>query len=101
MFLYYEDAEGGRTYLNTWPGEMISIYDEKALSMYHTFTYESVTEYRELKVVFNIVNNDGTVTETYPDDYATQGGLTLTENQKNNFFDIDQKDKGWIANPNQ
>ena len=46
-------------------------------------------------------NNDGTVTETYPDDYATQGGLTLTENQKNNFFDIDQKDKGWIANPNQ
>ena len=101
VFLYYEDAEGGRTYLNTWPGEMISIYDEKALSMYHTFTYESVTEYRELKVVFNIVNNDGTVTETYPDDYATQGGLTLTENQKNNFFDIDQKDKGWIANPNQ
>ena len=101
VFLYYEDAEGGRTYLNTWPGEMISIYDEKALSMYHTYTYESVTEYRELKVVFNIVNNDGTVTETYPDDYATQGGLTLTENQKNNFFDIDQKDKGWIANPNQ
>lgn len=101
VFLYYEDAEGGRTYLNTWPGEMISIYDEKALSMYHTFTYESVTNYPELKVVFNLVDNDGKVTETYPDDYATRGGLTLTENQKNNFFDIDQKDKGWIDNPNQ
>ena len=101
VFLYYEDAEGGRTYLNTWPGEMISIYDTNALSMYHTFTYESVTNYPELKVVFNLVDNDGTVTETYPDDYATQGGLTLTENQKNNFFDIDQKDKGWIDNPNQ
>ena len=101
VFLYYEDAGGERTYLNTWPGEMISIYDTNALLMYHTFTYESVTEYRELKVVFNLVDNDGTVTETYPDDYATQGGLTLTENQKNNFFDIDQKDKGWIDNPNQ
>ena len=86
VFLYYEDAEGGRTYLNTWPGEMISIYDTNALLMYHTFTYESVTEYRELKVVFNIVNNDGTVTETYPADYATRGGLTLTENQENKFF---------------
>lgn len=101
VFLYYEDAGGERTYLNTWPGEMISIYDEKALSMYHTFTYESVTNYPELKVVFNLVDNDGKVTETYPDDYATRGGLTLTENQKNNFFDIDQKDKGWIDNPNQ
>lgn len=88
VFLYYEDAEGGRTYLNTWPGEMISIYDEKALSMYHTFTYESVTNYPELKVVFNLVDNDGTVTETYPDDYATQGGLTLEEEgkQTDKFF---------------
>ena len=86
VFLYYEDAEGGRTYLNTWPGEMISIYDTNALLMYHTFTYESVTNYPELKVVFNLVDNDGTVTETYPDDYATQGGLTLTENQENKFF---------------
>lgn len=101
VFLYYEDAEGGRTYLNTWPGEMISIYDEKALSMYHTFTYESVTNYPELKVVFNLVDNDREVIETYPTDYDTRGGLTLTENQKNNFFDIDQKDKGWIDNPNQ
>ena len=86
VFLYYEDAEGGRTYLNTWPGEMISIYDTNALSMYHTFAYESVTDYGELKVVFNRVDNDGTVTETYPKDYATGGGLTLTENQENKFF---------------
>ena len=100
VFLYYENEKGGRTYLNTWPGEMISIYDTNALSMYHTFTYESVTNYPELKVVFNIVNNDGTVTETYPKDYATRGGLTLTENQENKFFDIDQKDRGWIDNPN-
>ena len=86
VFLYYEDAEGGRTYLNTWPGEMISIYDTNALLMYHTFAYESVTDYPELKVVFNLVDNDGTVTETYPKDYATRGGLTLTENQENKFF---------------
>lgn len=88
VFLYYEDAGGERTYLNTWPGEMISIDDTNALSMYHTFAYESVTDYGELKVVFNIVNNDGTVTETYPKDYATQGGLTLKEEgeQTDKFF---------------
>ena len=34
VFLYYEDAEGGRTYLNTWPGEMISIYDTNALYLH-------------------------------------------------------------------
>ena len=32
------------------------------------------------------LDNDGTVTETYPKDYATRGGLTLTENQENKFF---------------
>ena len=85
VFLYY-DAGGERTYLNTWPGEMISIYDTNALLMYHTFAYESVTDYGELKVVFNLVDNDGTVIETYPKEYATQGGLTLTENQENKFF---------------
>lgn len=100
VFLYYENGEGDRTYLNTWPGEMISIYDPDALSMYHTFAYESVTDYGELKVVFNLVDNNRTVKETYPADYASEGGLTLTENQENNFFDIDQKDRGWIDNPN-
>lgn len=88
VFLYYEDAEGGRTYLNTWPGEMISIYDINALSMYHTFTYESVTDYPELKVVFNLVANNRKVIETYPDDYDTRGGLTLKEEgeQTDKFF---------------
>lgn len=88
VFLYYEDAEGERTYLNTWPGEMISIYDTNALLMYHTFTYESVTDYPELKVVFNLVNNNRKVIETYPKDYATRGGLTLKEEgeQTDKFF---------------
>lgn len=88
VFLYYENGEGDRTYLNTWPGEMISIYDTNALSMYHTFAYESVTGYGELKVVFNLVGNDRTVIETYPDDYATRGGLTLKEEgeQTDKFF---------------
>lgn len=88
VFLYYEDAEGGRTYLNTWPGEMISIYDTNALLMYHTFTYESVTDYPELKVVFNRVDNNRKVIETYPTDYDTRGGLTLKEEgeQTDKFF---------------
>ncbi|HIZ01078.1 MAG TPA: hypothetical protein H9819_02350 [Candidatus Bacteroides merdipullorum] len=88
VFLYYENGEGDRTYLNTWPGEMISIYDPDALSMYHTFAYESVTDYGELKVVFNRVDNDREVIETYPADYATRGGLTLKEEgeQTDKFF---------------
>lgn len=88
VFLYYENGEGDRTYLNTWPGEMISIYDPDALSMYHTFAYESVTDYGELKVVFNLVDNDRKVIETYPADYATRGGLTLKEEgkQTDKFF---------------
>lgn len=88
VFLYYEDAEGGRTYLNTWPGEMISIYDRNALLMYHTFTYESVTNYPKLKVVFNLVDNNRKVIETYPTDYDTRGGLTLKEEgeQTDKFF---------------
>ena len=55
---------------------------------YHTFAYESVTEYRELKVVSNLVDNNRKVIETYPDDYATQGGLTLEEEgkQTDKFF---------------
>lgn len=88
VFLYYENGEGDRTYLNTWPGEMISIYDTNALSMYHTFAYESVTGYGKLKVVFNLVDNDRKVIETYPADYATGGGLTLKEEgkQTDKFF---------------
>lgn len=88
VFLYYENGEGDRTYLNTWPGEMISIYDTNALLMYHTFAYESVTGYGKLKVVFNLVDNDRTVIETYPADYATRGGLTLKEEgeQTDKFF---------------
>ena len=77
VFLYNENEDGSRTYLNSWPGEMISIDDDTALNMYHTFTYESMTEYKNVKVVFNIVDNDLNVKETYPGNYDTKGGLSL------------------------
>ena len=72
IFLYNDDGNGNRTFLNSWPGDMIAIYNENSLSMYHTFTYNSVTEYSNLKVVFNLVDNDGNVIESYPADYATK-----------------------------
>ena len=86
IFLYNDDGNGNRTFLNSWPGDMIAIYNENSLSMYHTFTYNSVTEYSNLKVVFNLVDNDGNVIESYPADYATKGGLSFNREQSEKFF---------------
>lgn len=87
VFLYNDDGNGNLTYLNSWPGDMIAIYDDSSLAMYHTFAYSSVTDYTGLKVVFNIVDNQGNVTESYPEEYATKGGLSFSRGQSNKFFD--------------
>ncbi len=86
VFLYNDDGNGNRTNLNSWPGDMIAINDENSLKMYHPFVYSSVTEYTDLKVVFNIVDNQGNVTESYPEGYATKGGLPFSRGQSNKFF---------------
>lgn len=85
VFLYNDDGNGNLTYLNSWPGDMIAINDPNSLNMYHTFVYSSVTEYNNLKVVFNIVDNSGNVT-SYPTDYKTNGGLPFDREQSNKFF---------------
>lgn len=85
VFLYNDDGKGNLTYLNSWPGDMIAIYDDSSLSMYHTFVYSSVTDYTGLKVVFNIVDNQGNV-ESYPEEYATKGGLSFNREQTEKFF---------------
>ena len=84
VFLYNDDGNGSRTYLNAWPGDMICIYDDAALNMYHTFTFSSMVAYDNVKVVFNVVDNTGKVTETYPE----TGGLELKESdeQTDKFF---------------
>lgn len=92
VFLYNDDGKGNLTYLNSWPGDMIAIYDDSSLAMYHTFAYSSVTDYTGLKVVFNIVDNQGKVTESYPTEYATKGGLSFNREQSDKFFH-----KGGIA----
>lgn len=88
VFLYNDDGNNSRTYLNAWPGDMICIYDDDALQMYHTFTFSSMVEYDNLKVVFNVVDNDGKVIETYPTDFQERGGLDLKESdeQRDKFF---------------
>lgn len=86
VFLYNDDGNGNLTYLNSWPGDMIAINNESSLNMYHPFVYNSVTEYNNLKVVFNIVDNQGNVTESYPGNYATQGGLGFSRTQSDKFF---------------
>lgn len=89
VFLYNDDGNGNLTYLNSWPGDMIAIYDPNSLAMYHTFAYSSVTDYTGLKVVFNIVDNQGNVTESYPEEYATKGGLSFNREQSDKFFHKD------------
>ena len=88
VFIYNDEGNGNRTYLNAWPGDMICIYDPNALSMYHPFTFSSMVEYNNLKVVFNVVDNDGKVIETYPTDFQERGGLDLKESdeQRDKFF---------------
>lgn len=88
VFLYNDEGNGKRTFLNSWPGDMIAIYDSNSLAMYHTFVYSSVTEYNNLKVVFNIVDDQGKVT-SYPTDYKTKGGLPFKRGQSDKFFDKD------------
>lgn len=86
VFLYNDDGNGNHTFLNSWPGDMIAIYDDSSLSMYHTFAYSSVTEYTGLKVVFNIVDSSGNVKESYPSEYESQGGLPFSRTQSDKFF---------------
>lgn len=86
VFLYNDDGNGNLTYLNSWPGDMIAIYDTNSLNMYHPFVYNSVTEYTGLKVVFNIVDDNGNVTESYPSNYETNGGLPFSRTQSDKFF---------------
>ncbi|MDM8336719.1 fimbrial protein [Mediterranea massiliensis] len=94
VFLYNDEGNGKRTFLNSWPGDMIAIYDSNSLAMYHTFAYSSVTEYNNLKVVFNIVDNSGKVT-SYPTDYDTNGGVPFSRGQSDKFFDKDGN--AWTA----
>ena len=86
VFLYNDDGNGNLTYLNSWPGDMIAIYDTNSLNMYHPFVYNSVTEYTGLKVVFYIVDDNGNVTESYPSNYETNGGLPFNRTQSDKFF---------------
>lgn len=86
VFLYNDDGNGNLTYLNSWPGDMIAIYDTNSLNMYHPFVYNSVTEYTGLKVVFYIVDDNGNVTESYPSNYETNGGLPFSRTQSEKFF---------------
>lgn len=86
VFLYNDDGNGNLTYLNSWPGDMIAINSGYSLAMYHPFVYNSVTEYTGLKVVFYIVDDNGNVTESYPSNYETNGGLPFNRTQSDKFF---------------
>ena len=96
VFLYNLEEDGSRTYLNTWPGDMITIKDDNALQMYHTFSFSSVTNYQNLHVVFNVVEN-GEIRETWPNDYPTNEGVAYREGQNETYFD--KKNNQWSNVP--
>lgn len=96
VFLYAEDAQENRTYLNAWPGQAINIDNDAALQMYKTFTYQSTVKYEalgmKLKVVFVHADDEGNVKGYAPASYATKGGLDFVGQQKYDRVNLDHAD---------
>ncbi|MDE6006220.1 MAG: hypothetical protein K2G67_01520 [Muribaculaceae bacterium] len=64
VFLYYLNSDGSKTYLTTWPGEQIAVYESELsndVGRYHPFEIEPTMSYNKerLYVIFNTVNTKG------------------------------------------
>lgn len=64
VFLYYMNSDGSKTYLTTWPGEQVAVYQSKEsndIGRFHPFEIEPTMSYNKerLFVIFNTVNTKG------------------------------------------
>lgn len=64
VFLYYLNSDGSKTYLTTWPGEQVAVYQNENsndIGRYHPFEIEPTMSYNteRLFVIFNTVNTQG------------------------------------------
>lgn len=105
VFLYYL-PQGGSTVddlvpLNPWPGTMLTIKNDASSTtptwkpFILEYTGQQEYELSQLRAVFAIVNDDGSIEEVYPSDYSTKGGVYLDVNNK--YFSRLNKESGWTA----
>lgn len=105
VFLYYL-PQGGSTVddlvpLNPWPGTMLTIKNDASSTtptwkpFILEYTGQQEYELSQLRAVFAIVNDDGSIEEVYPSDYSTKGGVYLDVNSK--YFSRLNKESGWTA----
>lgn len=105
VFLYYL-PQGGSTVddlvpLNPWPGTMLTIKNDASSDtptwkpFILEYTGQQEYELSQLRVVFAIVNDDGSIEDVYPSDYSTKGGVYLDVNNK--YFSRLNKESGWTA----
>lgn len=64
VFLYYMNSDGSKTYLTTWPGEQVAVYQSEEsndIGRFHPFEIEPTMSYNKerLFVIFNTVNTKG------------------------------------------
>lgn len=105
VFLYYL-SQGGSTVddlvpLNPWPGTMLTIKNDASSEtptwkpFILEYTGQQEYELSQLRAVFAIVNDDGSIEEVYPSDYSTKGGVYLDENKK--YFSRLKTGSGWTS----
>lgn len=105
VFLYYL-PEGGSTVddlvpLNPWPGTMLTIKNDASSTtptwkpFILEYTGQQEYELSQLRAVFAIVDDDGSIEEVYPSDYSTKGGVYLDVNNK--YFSRLKTGSGWTS----
>lgn len=105
VFLYYL-PEGGSTVddlvpLNPWPGTMLTIKNDASSTtptwkpFILEYTGQQEYELSQLRAVFAIVDDDGSIEEVYPSDYSTKGGVYLDVNNK--YFSRLKTGGGWTS----
>lgn len=105
VFLYYL-PQGGSTVddlvpLNPWPGTMLTIKNDASSTtptwkpFILEYTGQQEYELSQLRAVFAIVSDDGSIEEVYPSNYSTKGGVFLDENKK--YFSRLKTGSGWTS----
>lgn len=105
VFLYYL-PQGGSTVddlvpLNPWPGTMLTIKNDASSTtptwkpFILEYTGQQEYELSQLRAVFAIVNDDGSIEEVFPSYYSTKGGVYLDASKK--YFSRLKTGSGWTA----
>ncbi len=88
VFLYYLNSDGSKTYLTTWPGEQIAVYED--LNRYHPFSLTTTVDYdsSRLYVIFNKVTRGGAreLSNVSEDDVKERNGIPFVNGGRYDYF---------------